>query len=255
MNRRLLLKLLLISFFSMILTPVYGEKIKKKKPLTIAIKDNLRPLGYRDQDGNLQGLEIDLAYRLASELFGDDTPINLIPVSNQERLQVVVDRQVDFAIASVTANASRRRIVDFTDPYYFDSTGIIVKKSLNKPSVSNFQGKLGVIANSRSLEQISYNLPQVTLHIVASYENALQLMETGEIDGFAGDVTVLTGWVQEKPEYELLSPRIGAYPLSIVLPKGRQYQELRDRVNQVIRKLNQEGWLKEKALFWGLPVN
>lgn len=234
--------------------PVYGgdwQEIQKKGLLTIAVKDNLRPLGYRDEQGNLQGLEIDLARRLALELLGEETAVKFIPVSNQERLQLVADVEVDLAIASVTANASRRRIVDFSESYYLDGTAIIVKKGQNP----DLRGKIGILLNSRSIDQLKYSLPNIRLQKVSSYQKALELMESGEIEGFAGDVSVLVGWVQENPNYQLLPTIYGGYPLSIVLPKGRQYQELRSLVNQIIRKLNQEGWLKEKAQFWGLPLN
>ncbi|MGI0482199.1 transporter substrate-binding domain-containing protein [Geminocystis sp. CENA526] len=254
LNISKLLSLSIIFGTLLINLPVYGgdwQEIQKKGQLTIAVKDNLRPLGYRDQQGNLQGFEIDLARRLALELLGDETAVKLIPVSNQERLQFVSDVKVDLAIASVTANTSRRRIVDFSQHYYLSGTAILVKKGKN----SDLTGKIGILADSRSIPEIKYNLPRITLQAVSSYQKALELMETGEIEGFAGDVTVLAGWVQENPDYELLSPIYGGYPLSIVLPKGRQYQELRTKVNQVIRKLNEEGWLKEKAQFWGLPVS
>ncbi|WP_017294784.1 transporter substrate-binding domain-containing protein [Geminocystis herdmanii] len=234
--------------------PVYGgdwQEIQKKGLLTIAVKDNLRPLGYRDEQGNLRGFEIDLARRLALELLGEETAVKFIPVTNQERLQLVSDVEVDLAIASVTANTSRRRIVDFSEQYYLDGTAIIVKKGQK----TDLTGKIGILLNSRSIDQLKYSLPNITLQGVSSYQKALELMESGEIDGFAGDVTVLVGWVQENPDYQLLPTIYGGYPLSIVLPKGRQYQELRTKVNQVIRKLNQEGWLREKAQFWGLPIS
>lgn len=249
-------KLLCLSFILtpfLIHLPVYGgdwQEIVQKGQLTIAVKDNLRPLGYRDPQGNLQGFEIDLAHRLGLELLGQETAVKLIPVTNQQRLQLVSDVEVDLTIASVTANASRRRIVDFSDPYYLNGTAIIVKKGQK----SNLMGKIGILLDSRSIDQLKYSLPKITLQGVSSYQKALELMESGEIEGFAGDASVLAGWVQENPDYQLLPTLYGAYPLSIVLPKGRQYQELRTKVNQVIRKLNDEGWLKQKAQFWGLPL-
>ncbi len=45
-------------------------EIQQRGYLKIAVKDNLRPLGFRDANGNLQGLEIDLAQRLAVDLLG-----------------------------------------------------------------------------------------------------------------------------------------------------------------------------------------
>ena len=231
------------------------QEIQKRGELVIGVKDNLRPLGYRDAQGNLQGLEIDIARRLALELLGDENALQLIPLANQDRIQKVTDVEIDLAIASITVNSSRQRLVNFSDFYYLDGTGIIVKKGQITPNISNFSGKIGVLNNSRSIAQIRYNLPQAKLQAVSSYQQALELMVSGEIQGFAGDITILSGWIQENPDYQLLPTIFGGYPLAIALPKGRQYQELRDRVNGVVRKLKQEGWLEERAKYWDLPTN
>jgi polar amino acid transport system substrate-binding protein len=38
------------------------------------------------------------------------------------------------------------------------------------------------------------------------------------------------------------------------MPKGLQYAQLHSRVNQAIAQWHQEGWLQERAEYWGLPV-
>ncbi|WP_373481114.1 transporter substrate-binding domain-containing protein [Geminocystis sp.] len=247
---------IIIAFVISIPVKVYSaswEEISKKGELVIGVKDNLRPLGYRDSQGNLRGFEIDVARRLALELLGSENAVKLIPLSNQERIQKVTDLDVDLAIASITVNTSRQRIVDFTDFYYLDGTGIIVKKGQINANIRDFKGKIGVIGNSRTITQIQFNLPNLPLKEISSYQEALESLESGEIQGFAGDITILTGWMQENSNYQLLPTVFGGYPLAIALPKGRQYQELRDKVNDVVRKLKQEGWLEERAKYWGLP--
>lgn len=253
-------KLLIVSIAFLVSLPVkvYSaewQEIIKRGELVIGVKDNLRPLGYRDSEGNLQGFEIDVARRLALELLGDENALQLIPLTNQERIQKVADIDIDLAIASVTVNSSRQRIVDFSDFYYLDGTGIIVKKGQINLNLRNFNGKIGVIGNSRAIAQIKYSLPNVQLKEISSYQQGLKSIESGEIQGFAGDITILTGWIQENPDYQLLTTVFGGYPLAIALPKGRQYQELRDKVNEVVRKLKQEGWLEERAKYWDLPTN
>ena len=247
---------IIIAFVISIPVKVYSaswEEISKKGELVIGVKDNLRPLGYRDSQGNLRGFEIDVARRLALELLGSENAVKLIPLSNQERIQKVTDLDVDLAIASITVNTSRQRIVDFSDFYYLDGTGIIVKKGQINANIRDFNGKIGVIGNSRAIAQIQFNLPNLPLKEISSYQQALDSIESGEIQGFAGDITILTGWMQENSNYQLLLTVFGGYPLAIALPKGRQYQELRDKVNDVVRKLKQEGWLEERAKYWGLP--
>ena len=191
---------------------------------------------------------------MTEELFGDKQAVKLVPILNQNRLQAVIEDQVDLVIADVSVNSSRQRIVDFSHHYFLSATGIIIKKSSAPMNLRNSAHKIGILQYSRAIAQIKYNLPKTELIPVASYQEAFTLMEKGEIDGFAGDIPVLTGWQQEHPEYELLPNLWGGYPLAIVLPKGRQYQSLRDKINQIIKQLKQEGWLQERAKYWGLSV-
>ena len=53
------------------------REIQQRKKLIIAVKDNLPLLGFRDETGNLQGLEIDIARQLATEIFGNAESVQL----------------------------------------------------------------------------------------------------------------------------------------------------------------------------------
>jgi polar amino acid transport system substrate-binding protein len=225
------------------------EEIISRGKLIVGVKNNLRPLGYQDSEGNLQGFEIDIARRLAKELLGDANAIELVPISNSQRLQMVIDDRVDLAIASVTVTSSRQRVVDFSPYYYFDTIAIITKNNQLRP-FSNIN--IAVLHNSGTIEELKVSLPQANLRGVASYQEALSLLENGEADGLAGDLTILSGWVQQYPQYFILPQRWSGYPLAVVMPKGLQYQELREKVSEAIAQWRKDGWLEERAKFWGL---
>lgn len=248
-----LVTLFLCLFSSPLVKSAEWEEIKARGKIIVGVKDNLPPLGFTDSQGNLQGFEIDLARQLAQELFGDKQAVKFVPLLNQDRLNAVIEDYVDIAIASITSNSSRQRLVDFSDIYYFSGTGIMVKKNSFFGNIRDFSGQIGVLDNSRAIAEIQYNFPQLSLRGVSSYQEALELMEKGEIQGFAGDVVILTGITQQNSNYQLLPNIIGAYPIAIALPKGRQYQSLRNQINQVMRKLKQEDWFQQKAQHWGLP--
>ena len=55
------------------------KEIQQRKKLIVAVKDNLPLLGFRDRSGNLQGLEIDIARKLATEIFGNAESVQLLP--------------------------------------------------------------------------------------------------------------------------------------------------------------------------------
>ncbi|MEO0970368.1 MAG: transporter substrate-binding domain-containing protein [Cyanobacteria bacterium J06639_18] len=229
------------------------KKIQERGYITIAVKDNLPLLGFKDSKGELQGLEIDLARRLASDLLNQPDSIKLQPVGNRERLSVVVDNKVDLAIARVTATESRSRIVSFSFPYYFDGTVLITKNASIQKLTDLKQQKIAVLEKSSTIAPVRYNLPDAKLVGVSSYSEAKEILDRNQAVAFAADASILAGWVKEDPSYQILETRISTEPLSVVMPKGLQYAELRNKVNQAITGYLKEGWLQKRVEFWGLP--
>jgi polar amino acid transport system substrate-binding protein len=228
------------------------SEITARGQIVVGVKDDLRPLGFTDESGKLTGLEIDIARKLAAELLGDRDAVEFVTVTNQQRLQAVLEDRVDIAIAKVTVTTPRTRIVDFSPYYYLDGTGLITKQPNIKNLNSLRQSKIAVLENSATIAVIRHELPNAELVGVDSYQAALELLETGKADAFASDRTILTGWTQEYPEYRLLSDRLSAVPLCIVMPKGLQYQELRQKINDAIASWQESGWLQERIEYWGL---
>lgn len=265
MNR---LHLVLSATFILVFCLLFGQinlvaaaatmaEIQQRGYLTVAVKDNLRPLGFRDKNGDLQGLEIDLAKRLAGDLLGKPDavklqPVKLKPVNNSDRLPAVFNHQVDMAIANVTATESRSRIVSFSVPYYYDGAAIVTKNTAIQKFQDLEKRKIALLKHSSTISYIKSFIPNAELVGVSSYSQAKEQIESGKVDAFAGDVSVLSGWVQEYPEYQILGTKLSAQPLSVVMPKGLQYDEMRRSVNEAIARYTATGWLKERVNYWGL---
>jgi polar amino acid transport system substrate-binding protein len=224
--------------------------------LVIAVKDNLRPMGFRNPAGQLQGFEIDIARRLAQELLGTNQPetaVVLQPVLNQERLPAILQGKATLIIARVTATSLRSRLVSFSIPYYLDGTALVTRDPSVTRATDLSQSTIAVLNNSSTVEILRYRLPRAKLVAVESYTDAHALLERGGAIAFAADASVLSGWVQEFPQYRLLSPTLSTEPLCIAIPKGLQQDELRRRINAILTRWQSEGWLQERAKYWGLP--
>jgi len=113
--------------------------------------------------------------------------------------------------------------------------------------------KVAVIKGSSTIADVKYNLPNAQLVGVDSYEAGRSLLESNQVVAFAADASVLAGWVQEYPQYHLLPSRLSTEALSVVMPRGLKYDPLRRLVNSAIARWQSEGWLKERANYWGLP--
>jgi polar amino acid transport system substrate-binding protein len=228
------------------------KEIQQRKKLIIAVKDNLPLLGFRDGAGNLQGLEIDIARKLATEIFGNGESIQLIPVSNQDRLKVVIDGTVDLTIARVTITPTRSRVVDFSRYYYLDGTTIITKQA-NITKNSDLVGKkIAILDNSTTIGTLQYMIPQSKLVGVNSYQQAQALLNAGKVSAVAADRSLLLGWIKTDPSYNLLPDKLSTEALGIVIPKGFQYDPLRQLVDRSISSWLADGWLQQRIQFWGL---
>lgn len=228
------------------------EEIQRRGYLTVAVKDNMRPLAFKDAAGNLQGLEIDLAKRLAVDLLGKPNAIKFQPVANRDRLSVVLDQRVDLAIARITATESRSRLVSFSVPYYLDGTVLITKDTSVQQIKDLAKRKIAVLRNSSTIAKVKYFFPTAQLVGVNSYAEARESLENNTATAFAADTSVLTGWVQEYPQYHLLPTKLSTEPLSVAMPKGLQYDEFRRTVNEAIARYLEEGWLPQQVEYWSL---
>ncbi|MBW4657478.1 MAG: transporter substrate-binding domain-containing protein [Drouetiella hepatica Uher 2000/2452] len=259
MRRKLLLKLLTAlilvanaGIFAQTASAAELQEIIERGHLVVGVKDNLRPLAFRDAQGEFKGFEIDLARYLAQELLGDSEALVLKPLANSERLSAVLDGEVDVTIAQLATTMSRSRLVSFSTPYYLDGTAF-----LTHPSIQNFKDlqnqTIAVLNGSDTIAKVRSLFPNAVLMGVVSYQAAKDALDSGQATVFAADASVLTGWVQEDPRYALLPNLISAEPLAVALPRGVQYDELRRGINRAIDRWQTEGALRQQVINWGLP--
>lgn len=230
------------------------SEIVRSGQLRVAVKDNLKPLGFRDAEGKLQGFEIDLARELGSRLLGSPAAVELVPVANVERLQVLTAGEVDLAIAQIGITPDRARQVEFTSAYYPDGPSLVVARSQDWQSWSELRGaRIAVLRGSAAIPHLHRYLPGVELVAVDSYQEGAELLLKGAVQAWAADRSVLAGWLAEHPQFQFLGSPLATVGLGIALPKGLEHAELRLRVRRELENLRAEGWLADQARAWGLP--
>lgn len=249
-----LFSIVIVSLLSSTAEAAELSEILDRGYLIVGVKDNLRPLGFKDSQNHLQGFEIDIAHQLASDLLGDETAVEFRPLLNQERLGALLEGEVDLVVARMTITDARARLVDFSRPYYVDGTGFITREPAIQSLRDLQQQSVAVLKGSDTIPTVRSLLPSVQLQGVESYDEAKALLETGQVSAFAADAVVLAGWTQENPEYRLIPTLISAEALAIAMPKGVQFDELRRQVDQAVRRWQTNGWLRRQIADWGLPA-
>lgn len=236
--------------------PVFAadlETIKARGHLVVGVREHWRPLAFRTPEGELAGLEVDLARELSQTIFNTPETVVLKPLSHQERIPALLADDVDLIIAGLTVTTGRRRLVHFSLPYYLDGAGLLVADPAWQRA-SQLQGAtLGVLQGSSTLATLRYHLPGANLLPLATYPEGFAALAGGQIDALAADLSVLVGWQQQQQGYRLLPDQLSVEPLAIALPKGQQFQSLHRLVNQTLDDWYNSGWLAQRIEFWGLP--
>jgi polar amino acid transport system substrate-binding protein len=226
--------------------------IQKRGRLVIGVKDNLPPMGFRQPSGNLAGFEIDIARELAKELLGSTELVELVPLNNRDRLSAIWGDRVDVVVAHLSVTHNRARLVDFTVPYYTDSTAVIANRS-NLNNRFDQTSAIAVIKGSSTIAVLQFLVPQAKLIGVDSYKEGLEALQAQKVQAFAGDSSALVQWLKEHPDYDRIKNLTSSHSLAIALPRGLQYEDLRLKISQVVEKWRKNGWLRDRATYWGLP--
>lgn len=226
-------------------------EIQARGTLIVAVKENVRPLGFRDEQGQLQGLEIELARQVAEKLLGDRTAVEFVPVRNDERLDALLADEVDLVIAQMTATRMRSRLVYFSRPYYLEQVSLITRQPMVMPNAWK-QQRLALLQGSNAIPLVRQAAPNTTLVGVNSYQEAFELLEAGTAEAFVGDHAVLVGWSQTEPAYQVQNLNLGGDALAIAIAKGYQQGRLLVALNTVLQELKDSGWLANQYEQWGL---
>lgn len=161
------------------------------------------------------------------------------------RIDVILDSVADISIRSISINSEREKLVDFSDPYYFDGVSALVMKEskINDREDLNNARVFAVdytTAHNWALE----NFADSNIYDYTKYSNQLspeELLRFGRIDSYLADRTHLKNLVSNSSQYKLLNDKYTKEPFGIAVRKGNA--QLLTDINSAIQKLNESGEL------------
>jgi len=115
------------------------NKVMERGKMVVGVKADYKPWGYRDTDGSIIGMEIDLA-QAAADAMGVE--LETVAVQSSNRMQFLEQGKIDMMIATMSDRADRREIVGITQPnYYTSGTNIMSPKALGFKKWEDLAGK------------------------------------------------------------------------------------------------------------------
>ena len=115
------------------------KKVMERGTLVVGVKADYKPWGFRNDSGELVGMEIDMAKDVAEAM---GVTLQLEAVQSSNRMQFLEQGKIDMMIATMSDRADRREIVGIVGPnYYTSGTNVMSPKALGIKSWEELRGK------------------------------------------------------------------------------------------------------------------
>lgn len=180
------------------------ESIKKTGVLTVAIRQDAVPFGFRDGPSNQwTGICVDfieaIRTRVSAELGGQPLFIKMYQSSLSNRYDLVAENIVNFECGPNTIRANEDLPITFSQPFFVTGTQFLIAMDREDEFNSNgdLQGeRIGVLEETSNSEFLATKYPKAELinfRGLTARQLGLQALLQGRIDAFAGDGILLFG--------------------------------------------------------------
>ncbi|BCP57216.1 glutamine ABC transporter substrate-binding protein [Streptococcus parasuis] len=219
------------------------QAIIERGVLRVGVKQDVPNFGYKNPDtGEFEGMEIDIARKIADELGVD---IEFTPVTAQTRGPLLDNGQVDMVIATFTITEERKLLYNFTTPYYTDAVGFLVNKDSGIKTFTDLNGKtIGVAQGSITRTLISELADKYGIAVnfaeLGSYPELSVSLRAHRTDAFSVDQSILSGYIGSKSE--LMDFSFSASDYGIVTKLSNK--DLNDYLNSLVEKWTADGSLQ-----------
>jgi len=230
------------------------QEIQKRGKLQVGTKVDVPQFGYQNPDtGKIEGMEIDLAKALAQKLLGDENLIEIHAVTSQTRETLLENSTVDMVVATFTITEERKLSFNFSQPYYTDGIGFLVKKNFAATKIRDLADKtIGVVQPSTTREALEEKAEALGISFNYSEFSGFPELKTaltsGEIDAFCVDKSILLGYVDEQTE--ILDETFKPQDYGIVTRLSDK--DLAAYIDGFIAELKSDGTLQKLIEKWDL---
>jgi polar amino acid transport system substrate-binding protein len=170
--------------FFVFLASSYGgtlDQIMDRRKIVFGVKYDFPPFGYMDDVGELRGFDIYIANYIARKM-------GVVPefkrVTTMERINSLLNGDIDIIIASMTMSPYRKKIINFTNTYFVDGQGMLSNSWAALVNENDLNNKIiAVIMGSTAERYISSNpINYKALSLYHDYQDALESLREGRVD-------------------------------------------------------------------------
>ncbi len=230
-------------------------QIKEKGEIVVAMEGTWSPWTYHDENDELVGYDVEVAKAIAEKLGVEATFVE----GEWDGLFAGMDAgRYDIVVNGVDITEERAQKYDFTEPYAYNRTAIIVTKDNDEiNSFEDLDGKntANTISSTYAelAEQYGANVTGVD-----DLNQTFELLLSGRIDATLNAELTYYDYLKAHPDANVKIAALteDASEVAIPLRKGAASDSLRAAINQALDELRADGTLSELSVkYFGSDVS
>jgi polar amino acid transport system substrate-binding protein len=227
------------------------EKVTEQGFFVLGLDDSFPPMGFRNEAGDIDGFDIDLAREVADRL---GVELQLRPVDWDGVILSLNKGDIDMVWNGMTITESRKEKINFSKPYLANRQIIVVREDGDVTSKADLAGKVVGIQLGSSSEEAVSGEPEVLAGFreLKKYSNnieALMDLAAGRSSAVVLDEIVGRYYIAKRPGiYTVLSDNFGSEEYGIGFRKADN--AFREAVDKALDDMRADGAAAEISKKW-----
>lgn len=232
------------------------ERAAEDADVVVGLDDTFVPMGFRDDDGNLTGFDIDLAKAVFAL---NDTKVAFQPIDWSMKETELKNGTIDVIWNGYTQTPEREKEVAFSDPYMGNTQLLVTTKDSNIDSIKGMDGKIlgaqegssGYNSFTQEAEMLKDNVKDEDATLYDSFNEAFIDLENGRLDGLLIDRVYAEYYLNQNKkmdDFNLIKTPYEEEDFAVGIRKDDE--ELLQEVNDGINELQENGEFKEISEKW-----
>jgi polar amino acid transport system substrate-binding protein len=227
------------------------EKVLDKGQFVLGLDDSFPPMGYRNDDNEIVGFDIDLAKEVTSRM---GVELVLQPIDWNAKEQELNTGNIDCIWNGFTITAERAENINFTEPYVNNAQVAVVKEGSSVQTLADLKGKnVGIQAGSSAAEAIYSNeaFASSLKQIVEVKDNLTALMdlEIGGVDAVVLDLFVANDNIKRSGKaFRIIEEPLSSEKYGVGFRKNDN--ALRNEVQRILEAMAKDGSMAEISTAW-----
>ena len=211
----------------------------------IATDTTFAPFEFQDAQGNFVGIDMDLIREIAKN---QGFNVDIKPLGFDAALQAVQANQAAGVIAGMSITDERKKIFDFSDPYFESGVQMaVLEDNTDVTSYEDLRGKRVAVKNGTEGSEFANSIKDKYGFEVVSFADSSTMFDevrTGNSVAVFEDYPVLNYGIAQGNGFKTVTPKEKGSSYGFAVNKGEN-AELLDKFNAGLKNLRESGAYQE----------